>query len=258
MEEAKKKTDLVAFAPGLPDTPGWAQMSRAKQDEMLDITSRLLQYQSMEGLGIVGQCIELVHARQALEGQPMNITNYTATVFKQGFRTAWRRLADFEEFQQCLPKESQEMIPKVIAEKGALLLRGAAGGGMKELTGAFKKLRHKIPKTKDPKVIEAFIQKDVRDVLREGRRARSENSQIELLDKDTALKIWVNTTVRLVRQTKLRNTDQQKDLLTRGMGMVMQALAIPGAVHTGRQDIPDGFITRRGPKPKRRTEAGAM
>ncbi|HWF62972.1 MAG TPA: hypothetical protein VN666_22050, partial [Nitrospira sp.] len=246
-----KEKSIVAFSPELPNTPGWNELSREKQDRMLEITSRLLQFQSMEGLGVVGQCVELENADRELEGEPMNITDYTQTVFKQGFRTAWRRKADFREFLAILPKENSEQITKTLAEKGAMLLRGAAGGGMKELIGAFSALKSEIPKTKDPKVIEGFIEKKIRPKLRERRQERTSKSKPEPLEKNLALRIWFNTTLRIMKQAKIRNTEQLREWLQTGVGYVMQARAIPGSVHTGRQDIPEGFVTRRGPKPKK-------
>lgn len=250
-----KKSAIAVFSPELPDTPGWSELTRAKQDRLLEITSRLLQFQSMEGLGVVGQCVELENADRELEGEPMNITDYTQTVFKQGFRTAWRRKADFREFMKILPKENSDEITKTLAEKGSLLLRGAAGGGMKELIGAFTALKSEIPKSKDPKVIEGFIEKKVRPKLRERRQDRHSNEKPEPLERNLALRIWFNATIRIMRQAKLRTSEQQREWLQLGVGYVMQARAIPGSVHTGRQEIPEGFVSRRGPKPKRKKAA---
>jgi hypothetical protein len=245
----RKSQEIAVFAPGLPETPGWNELTREKQSELAEITSRLVNYRSMEGLGIVGQCIELVHARQALQGQPMTITSYTETVFQQGFRTAWRRLAEFEELSNYWPEE----ITKVLAERGATLLRGAAGGGMRELINVAKALPP--PKSTSPKVIEGFIEKDVREKLRERRRARKPGGSPEALDKKTGLKIAVNTVIRIIRNVRLRTVEQEKEWLASMTGMVMQHRMIPGTLRTSAVEIPDGLIARRGPKPKHKRNA---
>jgi len=248
--ESSMATEITLFTPGLQDTEGWEELGREKQDEMLKITDRLLQFQSMEGLGIVGQCVELARAREALEGQAMNITNYTASVFRQGFRTAWRRLAEFEEWKKCLPKENQDLIPQIVAEKGSLLLRGAAGGGMGGLIKAFRALKSRVPKRPSRRKIESFIAKDVREYLREERRGRNK-SEREPVGKNVALREAFGGVLKMMGRTRYRSTEQQRIWLTSLAGMLMQSRNIPGTIHVGRLPIPDGFVVKRGPKPRR-------
>lgn len=97
---------------------GWNQLNRQKQNAILKITSRLLQFQLMEGLGVVGQCVELVNAKRELESQPMTITAYMESVFRQGARTGWRRLSEFEELRRYWPED----VTTALAEKGGALL----------------------------------------------------------------------------------------------------------------------------------------
>lgn len=242
--EKNMTTEITFFTPALRDTPGWNELTLEKQDEMLEITSKLEHYKHMEGGAVIGQCIALENARQALVGQPMGIHAYVKNRYTRSWRTAYRRLQDFGEWKKYWP----EPYIRALAENESVWLRGAAGTGMKELIKLAQRLQP--PRSKEPKVIEGFFKDRVRGELRAGREARSKR-EAELLDTNFALREALGGALKIMRRTKFRSAEQQRIWLASLAGMLMQSRDIPGTINVGRLPIPDGFVVKRGPKPRR-------
>jgi hypothetical protein len=148
------------------------------------------------------------------------------------------RLADFKELGKYWPAE----VIEALAKDGANLLRGGAGIGAKDLLSVAKALP--APKGKDEKTIEGFIEQEVRVRIRQDRQKRRKGRQ--KLDPDDAMKIFVTTSMRLLREARLSDSASQRSWLKKAVGYLMEARAITGTVATERLSIPEGFMPRRG------------
>jgi hypothetical protein len=230
--------ELQVLLPGLPNTPGWTALSQQKQEWLQQRTSNLMQYRRMEAVAGIGECKELIEIERGLDGEKMSLTNYMRTVYRRSERTAWRRLADFKELGKYWPAE----VIEALAKDGANLLRGGAGIGAKDLLSVAKALP--APKGKDEKTIEGFIEQEVRVRIRQDRQKRRKGRQ--KLDPDDAMKIFVTTSMRLLREARLSDSASQRSWLKKAVGYLMEARAITGTVATERLSIPEGFMPRRG------------
>ena len=236
----EKETSIAVFSPELQNTPGWAALARDKQDWLLEHTSNILQYRRMEGLSAVAASKELAEIQIALEGGPIKMKHYIRSVFGASERTAWRRLADFKELRKYWSDNMIEMI----ASKGATLLKGASGIHMGSLLKVAR-LAPTAPKSKDDKVIEAYITKDLRDAIKDTRSAARTGKVVKITGEDAA-KMAFNSVVRVMRGVKLATSAEKRKWLTTVVGWVMEYNAISGTMRVGRIAIPDGTIAKVG------------
>jgi hypothetical protein len=169
----------------------------------------------------------------------MTITSYIRTIFKQSPRTAWRRKEDVKELRKHWP----DKVIMMVAAKGAELLRGAAGVGVKDLINVAKALPP--PSSKEEKVIEGYVMNDVREKMREQRSGRRTGKAVRLSNDDSA-KIAFNTVNRLLRSTRLKTSAEKRRWLHTVSGWTMEAHAIPGTMRVGRISIPEGVIAKVG------------
>lgn len=146
---------MIVFEPGLPNTPGWTGLSEAKQQWLQEKTSNIKKWGGMEGLASVNGGLELMEVKQGLEDSPMGITDYLKTVYGGHERTGFRKLEDTEDLLDKWPAD----LVRSVAERGALLLRGTANIGLKDLVNVARELP--APKGRDKKTIDALKVKSV-------------------------------------------------------------------------------------------------
>lgn len=229
--------EIDVYVPGLPSTPGWTTLSPEKQEWLKQKTSNVMQFRRMGAVAGLGECKELLDVEKGLEQEKMTMTNYMRVVYQKHERTGWRKLADYKALVKVWP----DIAIETLMSKGAELLHGSTGIGTKHLLQVAKTLP--APKTNDAKVIEAFIEKDVRSKLREERRRQAKGSE---LTEDEATKVIVITATRALRQSGVSDSRGQRKILETSVGMVMQRRAITGTVTAVRTLIPDGFLPPRG------------
>lgn len=237
------KQELQVFAPGLPNTPGWAALTSQKQEWLQQRTSNILQYRRAEAVAGIGECQELLAVEEGLRDEKMTLTNYIRAVYRNAERTAYRRLADYKELTKVLPAE----VLDALAKDGSNLLQGSAGIGAKEILRAAKALP--APKSKEPKTIEGYIT-ELRKTLREDRVQRRKGPL--KLDAEEAMKSWITITRRLLRDAQVNKSAEQRAWLKTALGYLMEVRAISGTISTERIPIPDGWLPKRGaPRGKR-------
>jgi hypothetical protein len=241
---------ITVYEPGLPNTRGWATLSEAKREWLQEKTSNIKKFGAMEGLASVSAGIELMDVKNGLKGEEMGITDYIRTVWgEKSERTGFRKLQDIEELAKQWPAD----LIKHVSERGALLLRGTAGIGIKDLVTVSKELP--APKEKDDKTYDAFIENKVRAKLKENRAVRRTGRVVKLSDDD-AMKILFNTGRRIMRAAKnLHSSADNKNFLKTVVGWWMEDRGVPGTLECKRISIPDGTVAQVG-RPRKR--AGKM
>lgn len=233
-------TKMIVFEPGLPSTPGWTSLSDAKQQWLQEKTSNIKKFGAMEGLASVSGGIELLEVKHGLQGESMTLTDYLKTVYGSNERTGFRRLAQVQELIEHWPAD----ITKAVAERGALLLRGTASIGIKELITVSKELAP--PKEKDEKTIDAFIENKVRAKLREHKSMRREGKAVKL-SEDDGLKILFNSGRRIFRAMKgIHTSAERRQVLKTVVGWWMEDFAVPGTLECKRLSIPEGTVAQVG------------
>lgn len=236
--------ELAVVNPDLEQSPGWQALNKEKHDWLAQKTFNILQYRRMEGLGAVGACIELAEVERGLEGEKLTMTDYIRTVFGQSERTARRRLKDYKELREHWP----EKLIEAVATKGATLLRGASGIGLRDLLNVARELPP--PKSNEAKVIEGYVMKDVREKIRSQRKGRN---RVVRLSEEGAAKVALNTLLRLMRGMALDGAPAKRKWLTRVVGWTMDAQALSGTLHITRLSVPGGLIIKRG-RPRKRPQ----
>ncbi len=233
----EKKDAIAVFVPGLDATPGWTALTQTKRDWLLEKTSNVQQYRKMEGLGAIGAAVELVEIEAGLDGESMSMSNYLTTIFGQSARTAYRRMADYREMSKHW---SAETIARM-ATHGTALLKGMSGVQLKTLVNVSKALPE--PKSKEDKVIDAWIEEDVRKKIRSIKAARVKAIKP---DEFEASKMAFNAVLRYLRIARLKTSAEQRRWLMRIVGWTMEAQAIHGTMQAGRISIPEGVIAKVG------------
>lgn len=228
------------FVPGLNNTQGWVALSREKQDQLLRRTSNIIQYKRMEGLGAIGACIELAEVERLLANESMSMRSYIHTVFGASAATAYRRLADLKE----LRKHWDDKLIEAVASKGATLLRGASGVGMKDLIRVAKALPP--PKSREDKVIEGYVTNHVRKHIADDRSQRRKGKATLRFDAEESAKMAFNHVLRILRSTNIKTSAEQRKWLMLVVGWTMEARAISGTLRCGRISIPEGTIAKVG------------
>lgn len=242
--------DLIIFEPGLPGTPGWASLSEAKKERIQKRTSNIKKFGAMEGLAAVSGGIELLEVKRELEGEKMGITDYIKTVWgEKSERTGFRRLQDIEELTKHWPAD----VTKAVAERGALLLRGSTGIGIKDLIAVAKDLP--APKEHDTESLDKFIEVKVRAKLKEHKAVRRTGKTVKMTDDD-AMKVLFNTGRRIMRAAKnLHTSIENKNFLKTVVGWWMEERAVPGTLEVKRTPIPEGVVAQVGyPRGKKRAK----
>ena len=233
---AKDEGDMM-FIPGLPNTPGWVALNQAEKDWVQQATSDVNASFRSAGLSTLKGILGLMSLRSYLEGKPLTMTNWLRTSFPGSERGGRRWLELGDKLADYAPQDALLML----AEKGVANL-----GNLQ--TGHLLPVIKENPPPKDKKKYSEWIDvvgEKVKETYRERRKGRHPK-----LTEDGALKNFVQTGVRLLKEAKLGTSAEQRGFLKRGVGMVMEKRAITGTVSTERVPIPEGFFPPRG-RPKK-------
>lgn len=245
------QTKMIVFEPGLPNTPGWSGLSQTKKEWLQKKTSNIKKFASSEGLAAAQGAVELYDVKQGLKGESMTLTDYIRTVYGQAERTGWRRLDYVEDL---IDKGWPIHVIKAVAERGALLLRGSTGIGLKDLVTVAKELP--APQQDDEKIIDSFIEHKVRNKLREHRSERRAGRSVKLTDEDAA-KILFNTGRRIMKAAKNLGTSAENRAFIRTVvGWWMEERAVHGTIECKRIPLPEGVVAQVG-RPRKRVENAA-
>lgn len=241
---------MIVFDAGLPGTPGWQALSEAKKEWLQEKTSNIKKYGAMEGLASVSGGIELLEVKNGLKGESMGITDYIRTVWgDKSERTGFRKLQDVEALAAQWPDD----VIKAVAERGALLLRGSTGIGIKDLVNVAKELP--APKERDQESLDKFIEGKVRAKLKEHKSVRRSGKSVKLTDDDAARLIF-NTGRRIMRAAKsLHTSADHRSFLKTIVGWWMEDRAVPGTIECKRIPIPEGTVAQVG---RPRKKAGKL
>jgi hypothetical protein len=237
---------MEILTPGLPTIPGFTGLNAERREWLLEHTSNIARFRRQQAAGVIGECRELYLIQAGLEGTPVTMKAYIATMYPRSDRTAWKRLSDYRELAKVMPEAAID----ALANNAAEMLQGAAALGAGDVIRAAKGLP--LPRGHEPKVIEGYLGK-LRERLREDRQARRKGRRG--LDPDDAVKIAVTTLTRCLREAKLGESAAQRQWLKKVVGYTMERRAITGTVATERISIPDGFMPRRGRPRKDLTKA---
>lgn len=135
------------------------------------------------------------------------------------------------------------------APEGALLYlaeKGIAGLGNLH-TGTLLPVVKRLPPPKDKRQYPSWVEK-VGGEVKANFSARRKRKPLRLNEED-ALRVFVITTRRLMREGNLAASADQRAWLKRGVGYLMQLRGISGSIQVERTPIPDGFLPKRGRPP---------
>ena len=244
------ESKLIVPESGLPLIHGWASLSEVKKRWLQEKTTNIKIAGSAEALASVKQCLELMEVKNGLKDETMSITDYINGVFSFHPRTGWRKLEAAEEMAENWPPE----LIKAVAEKGARLLHGVAGVYMKDMIRVSKMLPP--PKKMDEHTIEAFIEKDVREALKDERSTRAKKKR--RLSREDGEKIIFNHDKRILESIKgLETSADRREVIKTVVGWLMEWFAVSGMIECKRLSIPDGTVFKVGRPLKKSREKAA-
>lgn len=226
-------------------TAGWTGFSQVERKWIQEHTTAALTAFRESGLKALAFCMELAAIQTFLEGKSMTFTNWVRTCFGSNERTAYNWLASYRELRQTAP----DAAIAYLAQEGLVGVNNARGP--RELTPILKALP--APKGSDKKALEAWRVK-VSEELR-AKRSRSRKRVSLHLKDDDAIKVWIITTRRIMREAKLSTSAEQRAFLKKGGGYLFQLLGTSGSVTIERTPIPDGFMPKVGRPRKKRDDA---
>lgn len=224
--------EIEILVPGIDHIPGWTSMSPAKREWLQKQDTTTFRFRRMQAAGAIGEARSLYLTQRGLEGEKMTMGSYIASRYPKSDRTAWRRLADYQQLTKLMPEAAID----ALAHDESGILQGTG-----DVIRAAKMLP--APKSKEPKVIDAYVG-DLKEKLREERRSRRKGKKG--LDPDDAMKMFVTFTKRLLRESKLNQSAEQRTWLKKAVGYLMESRAITGTVATERISIPDGWMPQVG------------
>lgn len=238
----KNNAEIVLFDPDreLRDTPGWNDLIPEKQERIAEITDDLLEYKRLEVRGVIGQCVALGRIKRELEGQPMTITDYVENIYGSGGRTAWRRLAFFEELKKLL---SERAIKFLSTEEGSQILKGSNS----QLRTFIEVVRNTPPPQNVTVEGERQYLLGVREEMKERKREANIKGQVAF-NWDRAIQEALKELLKHL--TRLTTSAERSKWLKRVLGYAMSQLAIAGTLEVNPIAVPEGMIAKRGRRPK--------
>lgn len=230
------KQEIEILVQQLPHTPGWVAMNQHEREWLQENTSEALTLFRQSGLTAIKFCAKLTEIQAFLDGKSMTFTNWVRSSFGPSERTAYRWLQAYRELRGI----AQEPAILYLAQEGLAGVNNTLQP--RELIPVLKSLPP--PKSADKKVLEPWRQK-VSEELRTRRSKRRKRISLKHSEED-ALRVFVITTRRLLRDAGIDNSAEQRKWLARGVGYVMHLRAIAGTVTAERTTIPDGFMPQVG------------
>lgn len=241
------RTDIETFVPQLPSAPGWAALADRDREWLTQHTSNAITSFRESGFKAIQSCAELALIQAFLEGKSMTFTSWVRTCFGSSERTAYRWLAAYKELRGSAADEAILFLAQ----------EGIAGVNSSLQPREIAPVLKALPPPRDlsnRKSLEAWSHK-VGEELR-SRRSRRRTRVPLRLDQEDALRVFVLTTDRLLRESRLATSAEQRRWLGRGLGYVLEKRAIPGTVSAQRLSIPEGFLPKRGRPRKAAPGAG--
>lgn len=246
MEIEKTPSGVIAvFVEGLENTPGWQSLSRKKQDELLQRTSNIQQNRQLRWLGEFGELMELHQIHELLEGEEMQMKDYLLRLYPgRHKRTIDRKRQIFEKLLAKIPTS----VMKRLASRGAEAVSRfdrIASAALGDISNALSELPA-LTAGNDKAADQYLEQLDSK--LLEHRQLKRKGKSLDR-DEADAIKMAVNVVIGYIRSCGLRTSNQKAKFLSRVMGLVMEAEAVPGAIQAQRTPIPQGVIIKRGRPP---------
>lgn len=235
--------EIEIFVRSLPNTPGWAALEQNDREWLQQHTSNAVTSFRESGFKAIQACAELALVQTFLEGKSMSFTNWVRACFGSSERTAYRWLASYKEMRGAAP----DAAILYLAQEG---VAGINSMQPREIAPVLKALP--APKSMDKKALEAWKEK-VGEELRQRRSRRRLHHPLKL-ELDDAIRSFVLTGARLMREARLATSAEQRAWLKRAVGYLMEARAITGTVSAERTPIPEGFLPKRG-RPRKRPAA---
>jgi len=250
MRNDKTQDEALVFVTGLPDTPGWLQLSRKKQDALLQHTSHIQQHRQLQMLGEFGELMELYQVQQLLEGEEMKMSDYLRKIYPDRHqRTIDRKREVFAQLASTIPQSVMKRLTTIGTEALSRFDR-IANAALGDIRNAVKEIPQLTAgNDKDAeKYLEALDTK-----LLEHRQKKRKGKPLDQ-DEQQAAKMATNGVLHYMRACgrTLKTSAQKRHWLTRVMGWVMEAQGVTGTLRAGRIAIPDGILIRRGRPPKKK------
>lgn len=243
---------IVAWVPGLENTPGWIALSRKKQDALLEHTSHIQQNRQMQMLGEFGELMELHQVQRLLEGEDMKIKDYVRLVYPDRHqRTIDRKMEAFSQLVATIPNSVLKRLTAIGTETLQRFDR-IAHAALGDIRNAVKELPA-LPASTDKAAEEYLMALDSK--LLEHRQLKRKGKPLHQ-NEALATKMATNAVLSYMRSCGLKSSAEKRKFLTRVMGWVMEAQAVTGTLRAGRIPIPDGILVVRGrPRKHPRKEA---
>lgn len=243
--------EILVYDDNLPNTPGWATMSPQKQEWLQKQHSDLKKLAGVEGLAAVSGALKLYETKIGLREEDMSITDYIENNYPSGRATGFRKINGIESLIE--EGWTPELI-KGVAERGALLLQGAASIALGDLVNVSKRLKS-LPKKRDPETIDAFIQGPIRENIREDRSSRKRKKATKEEDLLKVALIYLNRILNEFGETK--TSVERRALLKKITGMTMEVWALPGKIEVERMSVPDELRPKAVGRPRGSEEKAA-
>jgi hypothetical protein len=234
----------LTLLPGLPFAPGWTSLSQHDRDWLQEHTSNAVQNFRESGFKAIQACAELALIEKFLEGKPLTMTAWMKASLGSSDRTGWRWLANYKQMRGSVPDEAI----LYLAQEGVVGVNSAHQGA---IVTAIKKLPP--PKSTDRKSLEAWKEKVGEEL---SQHYRSNRLRSRRLDPDDAIRVFVTTGKRLLREAKITDSASQRTWLKKAIGYLMELRAITGTVVAERISVPEGYMPKVGfPRGKKRKKA---
>lgn len=230
------KQEIEIFVQQLPHTPGWAGMSENDREWLQVNTSEALTLYRDSGVKAIQFCMKLKSIQDFLEGKTMTWTNWVRSSFGSSERTAYRWLESYKKMRADAPDHALLSL----AQEGLAGVNNTLQP--RELVPILKALP--APKTNDQKSLATWRHKVAEEIR--SRRSKRRKRVSLTLDQEDALRDWVLTGRRVMREAKLETSAEQRKWLAKGVGYLMELRAISGTVTTDRTPIPDGWLPQVG------------
>jgi hypothetical protein len=232
---------VTLFVPKLQDTPGWLVLSRKKQDELLERTSRIMQNRQLKLLGEFGELMELYQVQHLIEGEEMKIDDYIGRLYEgKEYRTIHRKRTIFQKLEEKIGRSGMNRMASVGADILSQFSR-IANAALGDILNAVQK----VPALTDSSS-NSDVKKYLENVETELAQERKARKKPQRKDETIAAKMATNAVLSYMRAASLQTSAQKRNWLTRIMGWVMEAQAVTGTLRAGRIAIPDGILVRRG------------
>lgn len=196
----------------------------------------------MQRLGEFGELLELTQVQQLLDGESMKMGDYLRRLYPdKAARTIFRKQQAFAELAATIPNSVLKRITG-LGQDVLLKFDRISTAALGDIRNAIREMPL-LPVSTD-KDAEKYLT-ELNGKLIEERKHRRKVGKVKE-DETYAAKMATNALIHYLRGTKLTTSAEKRQWLTRVVGWVMEAQAIPRTMQISRVPIPDGIIIRRG------------